>query len=115
MARDRSRHCHAQASNPGSCDHKKRFYADAVPRTKLVQIEVSESLYTLEPHKDGTVKLTWIQLSDPAGALPEALVNSMIVTSPLSTLKDLREMVKKTGSSPIIVGSSPFKASREKL
>jgi len=67
----------------------------AVPRTKLVRIEVSESLYTLEPREDGTVKLTWTQLSDPAGALPKALVNSMIVTSPLSTLKNLREMVKK--------------------
>lgn len=68
---------------------------DAVPRTKLVRMEVSESLYTLEPRKDGTVKLTWTQLADPAGALPKALVNSMIVTSPLSTLKNLREMVKE--------------------
>ena len=68
---------------------------DAVPRTKLVRIEVSESLYTIEPREDGTVKLTWTQLSDPAGALPKTLVNSMIVTSPLSTLKKLREMVKK--------------------
>ena len=68
---------------------------DAVPRKKYVRIEVSESLYTLEPLSDGSVKLTWTQLADPAGSLPKALVNSMIVTSPLSTLKNLRTMVKK--------------------
>lgn len=68
---------------------------DFFPRTKHVRIEVSESLYLLEPGEDGTVKLTWTQLSDPAGALPKVLVNSMIVTSPLSTLKSLRAMVKK--------------------
>lgn len=68
---------------------------DFVPRTKHVRIEVSESLYILEPGKDGTVELTWTQLSDPAGALPKTLVNSMIVTSPLSTLKNLRKMVKQ--------------------
>ena len=69
---------------------------DYVPRTQHVRIEVSESLYTLEPREDGTVVLTWTQLSDPAGALPKMLVNTMIVTSPLSTLKSLRKMVKKS-------------------
>jgi len=68
---------------------------DFVPRTKHVRIEVSESLYLLEPKQDGTVKLTWTQISDPAGALPKTLVNTMIVTSPLTTLKNLRAMVKK--------------------
>jgi len=76
---------------------KNTSVPDFFPRTKHVRIEVSESLYLLEPGKDGTVELTWTQLSDPAGALPKALVNSMIVTSPLSTLKSLREMVKKDG------------------
>jgi len=69
---------------------------DFIPRTKHVRIEVSESEYRLAPQGDGSaVQLTWKQLSDPAGFIPKALVNSMIVTSPLSTLKNLREMVKK--------------------
>jgi len=68
---------------------------DFTPRTKLVRIVVSESEYRLEPLEDGGVRVTWTQLSDPAGFIPKALVNSMIVTSPLSTLKNLREMVQK--------------------
>lgn len=68
---------------------------DYVARTRLVRIEVSESVYRLVPNEDGTVQLTWTQLSDPAGSLPNALVNAMIVTSPLSTLKSLRKMVRK--------------------
>jgi len=68
---------------------------DFIPRTDNVRMTLSESVYRLEPRDDGTVQLTWTQLSDPAGALPSALVNSMIVTSPLSTLKRLREMVQK--------------------
>lgn len=69
---------------------------DFLPRTRYVRIEVSESTYRLLPNADGTVQLTWTQLSDPAGSLPKALVNTMIVTSPLSTLKSLRKLVQRS-------------------
>lgn len=68
---------------------------NVLPETDKIRINDSKGIYNLHQQEDGTVKITWFQHADPAGALPSWLVNSLIVDFPFNTLNSLRELVKE--------------------
>lgn len=68
---------------------------DFIPKTGYVRIEKSSGTYRLKPLPTGEVELTWQQFSDPGGDLPKALINAMLTGTPMTTLENLHEMVKK--------------------
>ena len=52
-------------------------------------------LYQLTPLHDHKVKVVWIQHTEPAGKIPNWLVNNMLVDVPFNTLKKLSKQVTK--------------------
>jgi hypothetical protein len=65
------------------------------PRKGLVRIERSRQQWILTPTPEGTVTVELRSLSDPAGPIPAALINSMSVETPFDMLTKLAEIAKR--------------------
>jgi len=62
----------------------------------MVRIQKMKARWILTPLKKGQVKVVYEVNVDPAGKLPKWLVNLMAVDMPFYTLKNLREIVRKS-------------------
>ena len=65
-----------------------------VQQTQHVRVSLSVGTFKLEPCKKG-VQVTWSQHTDPAGKLPDWLVNQFVEDTPYWTLKNLSQKVKE--------------------
>ena len=54
-----------------------------------------ESTYTLIPHEDGSVDVTYYLRSDPAGAIPAWMINLAITKGPINTMKSMFTEITK--------------------
>jgi len=78
----------------GYCHDKQSPQCNKVKQSNLVRVIKSIGTYKLEPCDKG-VKVTWIQHTDPAGHLPNWLINQFITDTPYWTLKQLAQKVKE--------------------
>lgn len=67
----------------------------AINQSQHVMVEKLRGLYQLTPLNDHAVKVVWIQHTEPAGKIPNWLVNNMLVDVPFNTLKQLSKQVTK--------------------
>lgn len=61
----------------------------------LVRVKRIEGHWKLTPIKGGKVEIVYQALSDPGGAIPVWLVNSMLVSQPYETLLKMKEVVQR--------------------
>ncbi|WP_100640046.1 START domain-containing protein [Marinobacter salexigens] len=71
----------------------------AVPEMRAVisnrvRVELSNTKYRFVP-ENGKTRMTWLQHTDPKGALPGWLVNSLLVDIPASSLEELGRVAAK--------------------
>lgn len=59
-----------------------------------VRVDRSETLYHLIPEGNKT-RMIWVQHTDPNGALPSWLVNTLLVDIPLKSLRKLEQVARK--------------------
>lgn len=78
----------------GYCHDKQSSQCSEVKQSNLVRVIKSIGTYKLEPCDKG-IKVTWIQHTDPAGYLPNWLINKFITDTPYWTLKKLAQKVKE--------------------
>jgi len=60
-----------------------------------VRVASINGLWEFSPNSDGTVDVVHQIHADPSGSIPQSLINSFIVKSPLETLAGLQEQVQK--------------------
>ncbi|WP_404368724.1 START domain-containing protein [Marinobacter sp.] len=60
----------------------------------LVRVDRSDTLYRFIPEGDQT-HMVWVQHTDPNGALPGWLVNSLVVDIPLNSMEKLEEVANR--------------------
>jgi hypothetical protein len=75
------------------------MHLNAVPDKKTanddrVRVEKSDTLYRFEPVNDGQTRMTWIQHTEPNGAIPGWLANTLIVDIPLKSMKALAKVAQ---------------------
>lgn len=69
---------------------------DYMPEKKgIVRIETLEINWKLTPVSPDKVKIDYHLISDPGGSLPSWMINMAIDKGPVSSLKKLRELVKR--------------------
>jgi len=56
-----------------------------------VRVDRSDTLYRFTP-KNGKTRMIWLQHTDPNGALPGWLVNSLLVDIPISSMEELERV-----------------------
>ena len=61
----------------------------------IVRVKRIEGFWQFTLQKDGTVEVVYQALSDPGGAIPVWLVNSMLVTQPYQTLLKMKQVVQR--------------------
>ncbi len=76
------------------CSDKETAHCLNIATSNNVHITRSSGYYQLLPIEPGWVEVTWQQHIDPAGVIPEWMVNSMLMNVPFNTLKKLRQLVK---------------------
>ncbi|WP_323754125.1 START domain-containing protein [Marinobacter sp.] len=59
-----------------------------------VRVDVSNTLYRFKPTDQGT-NMVWVQHTEPNGALPEWLVNQLVIDIPVKSLKALEAVARK--------------------
>ncbi|MCK0106077.1 START domain-containing protein [Marinobacter sp. S0848L] len=59
-----------------------------------VRVDVSNTLYRFTPTEQGT-QMVWLQHTEPNGALPEWLVNQLVIDIPVKSLKALEAVARK--------------------
>ena len=71
-----------------------------IPENKAyVRMPISRGYWNLIPSGEGT-EVEYSFLSDPAGDIPAWLANQFIVSSPLKTIKSLRQYLNKKKATP---------------
>lgn len=60
----------------------------------VVRIEEAKGFFRFTPIDDSHTHVEYQMHTEPSGALPASLVNSMLVDTPFNTLKDMRTLVK---------------------
>ena len=80
---------------PDYCNDSNSEQCQKIIASDNVHIQKSQGFYRLQPQNDGTVEVTWQQHIEPGGALPDWMVNSMLVEIPFNTLNNLRQLVKE--------------------
>ncbi|MFE8072668.1 START domain-containing protein [Marinobacteraceae bacterium S3BR75-40.1] len=60
-----------------------------------VRVDHSETLYRFLRNDDGTTHMIWIQHSEPNGALPSWLVNSLAMDLPFKSLQSLEKLAQQ--------------------
>lgn len=76
------------------CNEMQSIACKKARQSKLIRISKSKGSHILEPD-DNSVKITWVQHTDPAGNLPGWLVNFLLVEIPYRTLKNLARKVNE--------------------
>lgn len=61
-----------------------------------VRVEHSDTLYEFYDYGNGKTHMTWIQHTEPNGALPSWLVNSLAIDIPFNSLKRLEALANST-------------------
>lgn len=64
-------------------------------KKNIIRVQRIKSTWTFTPQKDGNVEVVYQSLSDPGGAIPVWLVNSMLVAQPYETLLKMKQIVQK--------------------
>jgi hypothetical protein len=64
-------------------------------KKNIIRVKQIKSIWTFTPQPDGQVEVVYQSLSDPGGAIPAWLVNSMLVSQPYETLLKMRRMVQQ--------------------
>lgn len=82
------------SSAPDYCNDKQSQACEKINQSTLVRVIKSVSTFKLEP-VGNSIKITWIQHTDPAGSLPAWLVNSFVKNTPYWTFKNLSKIVKE--------------------
>ncbi|QBM17906.1 hypothetical protein MARI_20270 [Marinobacter sp. JH2] len=59
-----------------------------------VRVDVSNTLYRFTPFEQGT-HMVWVQHTEPNGALPEWLVNQLVIDIPVKSLKALEAVARE--------------------
>lgn len=59
------------------------------------RVEVSDTLYRFEPVSANKTRLVWVQHTEPNGAIPSWLVNSLVVDIPLKSIKNLEQVAQQ--------------------
>lgn len=59
-----------------------------------VRVDRSDTLYRFSPHGDRT-RMTWIQHTEPNGALPGWLVNNLLIDIPVKSIQALEAVAKE--------------------
>ncbi|SFM11293.1 START domain-containing protein [Marinobacter zhejiangensis] len=67
-------------------DHREQF-------DQYVRVDRSDTLYRFIPEGQQT-RMIWLQHTDPNGALPSWLVNSLLVDIPVKSLKNLEQVAQ---------------------
>lgn len=79
---------------PNYCKQFSSKACDVVNESKNIMINHLKGEYQLTPLADNKIKVVWVQHTEPAGKLPNWLVNSLLIDVPFNTFKKLREQVK---------------------
>lgn len=66
------------------------------PQQGLLRIVDSRQQWSLKPLPEGGVDVEMRLLADPAGTIPSRLIDAMAVSTPLKTLRKLRELAQRT-------------------
>ena len=80
---------------PNYCKNSSIKACETINQSKHIMVEKLRGLYQLTPLNDHAVKVVWIQHTEPAGKIPNWLVNNMLVDVPFNTLKKLSKQVTK--------------------
>ncbi|PID42755.1 MAG: lipid-binding protein [Proteobacteria bacterium] len=60
-----------------------------------VRVTTANTIYLFEPTDHNTTKMTWLQHTEPGGALPGWLVNALLIDIPFNSLKKLEEVANR--------------------
>ena len=66
----------------------------AINQSKNIMVKRLNGLYQLTPTADGKTQVVWTQHTEPAGKIPNWLVNRLLIDVPFNTLSKLRKQVK---------------------
>ncbi|MEM7098052.1 MAG: START domain-containing protein [Pseudomonadota bacterium] len=66
---------------------------DKMPKTKAIRIPYGITQWTFVPHENGEVTVISNAHVDPGGATPAWLTNRLLVDSPFTTMKKMRDIV----------------------
>lgn len=61
----------------------------------IVRINQMRGYWDFNPLPNGTVEVTYQMFIDPAGSIPNAIINSTAIDTPFNTLKNMREKVRE--------------------
>ena len=64
-------------------------------RSGHIRVEKSDTFYRFEAINHEQTRMTWLQHTDPNGALPGWLVNSLLVDIPLKSLQQLEQVAQR--------------------
>ena len=76
------------------CHQNQSAQCQEVNQSGLVRVKRSIGMYKLKVEGRGTT-ISWVQYTDPAGKLPNWLVNQFVAQTPYHTFKNLAEKVKE--------------------
>lgn len=76
------------------CDQSPLEACKAINTSKNIRVTQQQGMHLLTPQKGGGVKLVWRQHLEPAGKVPEWLINQFIIDIPYNTLKNLQQRVR---------------------
>ena len=82
-------------ATPNYCKNNSIKACKTINQSKQIIVKKLRGLYQLTPLRDHKVKVVWIQHTEPAGKIPNWLVNNMLVDVPFNTLKKLSKQVTK--------------------
>ncbi len=91
-SRDAIFHASVTMDNNGLVIVSMDTLPDELPPTDHVRIREAYGTYHLEPIADATTRVTWVQMVNPAGALPAWMVNQLLTDMPYKSLKNLRDL-----------------------
>jgi hypothetical protein len=104
--RDYVIHIHTRTETAGdeSTPRKIILELNAMPEARKkssgrVRVEHSDTLYQFYEQEDGRTHMTWIQHTEPNGALPSWLVNSLAIDIPFKSLQRLETLANTPGYS----------------
>ncbi|WLQ11565.1 START domain-containing protein [Hahella aquimaris] len=61
-------------------------------KDKYVRVHQQETHYSFQPQGETQTRMTWLQHTEPAGAIPSWLVNSLIVDIPYKSMRALEKL-----------------------
>lgn len=81
----------------GTIEMRMFAVADKLPKkSEFVRVNVAETHYIFRPIPEGKTEMIWLQHTDPGGAIPGWLVNSLIVDIPVKSMKTLESVANSS-------------------